>query len=1037
MLARYAWRDLTRNPRRTVAAAIGITLGVGLFSGVLFFIDGSGASMTRRAIAPLALDLQRVLTSPLGARLELTERLTPIRAPGAGNGVRVALTVTNHGTVPAHEVVVGDELAPGLAYVGGTTTRDGRLLRDPGAGTPLAQGLARSGLNLGAVPPGRTVRLVYVAKSAHPVPAAALRPRAQISSQQSIVPTRANVPSQLTLGELAARVRRIPGVAHADGLAFVDLPPGSLSVGGVTTPDTVRVFGFDRAYAAHYPAIRTVAGSFAAGRGALSAEAARTLRARPGSVATLRLPGARGPVPVPIGGVADLSAARSLFNSRRSTDLESFLYVPSSIVLDLETFRRRVVPAFQMASAAHGTATKSLPLEELDVLVQRSRLRSDPGAALAQTRAIARAVRAIAPEQDYQIDNISNTLQVARDDAAVAKRMFLFLGIPGALLAAFLAAFAGGILALAQRREQANLRIRGADRSHLLRMLAYRTLALAGAGSVVGTALGLLSVIAILGSTNVFEASTAELALSALIGVGVGMFTTALALYVPGRRSLQGEIGQERGELVSRPEPAWRRLRLDFVLLAVLVAGEAVALGTGVFDAPPGSVYEGRAVSLPTALLLAPVVAWIAGVMLSLRVFDALASRLPLPAATGFGTPVWGILVRSLRRRSWTLAGGTSAVALVVAFGMSLAIFTATYDAAKGADARFLVGSDMRVTPSVLSTRPHPSSFASRLRTGPVRVVAPVVFKPQNAVLTSSFNEDQVSLAAIEPAGFARVAPLSGASFPGGNGKRRLAALRRDPRGALINARTADELKIGKGDRVQVLFARGTRRQALVALRVVGIFTRLPGFPQGVQVVANLAYYASATHSDRPDFFLARTAAHGPADLARATAALRAGPGRGDRLTIDTTRTALDKDQSSLTALNVKGLLRLDALYTLLMAAAAIGIFVFGLILQRRREYVTMRAQGMRTGELRRLVLGETAAVTVFGLAAGMLVGSVMGYLLVRVLRPLFVLDPGVSLSLLGTLTLVALVAVATVASALAATALLRRLRPTELLREA
>ena len=73
MLARYVWRDLVRNPRRSLAALAGIALGVGLFSAVLFFIDGSSASMTQRAVAPLPIDMQRILTAPLGGRLHLTE----------------------------------------------------------------------------------------------------------------------------------------------------------------------------------------------------------------------------------------------------------------------------------------------------------------------------------------------------------------------------------------------------------------------------------------------------------------------------------------------------------------------------------------------------------------------------------------------------------------------------------------------------------------------------------------------------------------------------------------------------------------------------------------------------------------------------------------------------------------------------------------------------------------------------------------------------------------------------------------------------
>src|SRR3982074_389704 len=95
LVSRYVWRDLVRNPRRTLASLVGVTLGVGLFSGVLFFIDGSAASMTKRAIAPLTLDMQRVLTAPLGRSLTLGERLSAPDALLPGQLVDVNLTVTN------------------------------------------------------------------------------------------------------------------------------------------------------------------------------------------------------------------------------------------------------------------------------------------------------------------------------------------------------------------------------------------------------------------------------------------------------------------------------------------------------------------------------------------------------------------------------------------------------------------------------------------------------------------------------------------------------------------------------------------------------------------------------------------------------------------------------------------------------------------------------------------------------------------------------------------------------------------------------
>jgi len=1036
MLVKYVWHDLVRNPRRTLASLVGVVLGVGLFSAVLFFIDGSGASMTARAIAPLALDMQRVLTSPLGDDLRFTERLAHAGPLRPGQTTDVILTVTNDSAVPANEVVIRDAPPAPLAYVHGTATLGGRPLPDPTGGSPLAQGAAQTGLNIGTIAPGATVRLTYMARVDTLVRAPAALPlQGTISTREQVAPRPANTPPRATLEQLAARVSRLPGVAAADPLAFVDLPAGSLRGGGARVGDTVRLFAFDRRYQQHYPSIRLVAGAFRQGTALLSVEAARATGARLGDIVRLRLPGASASLVLPVSGIADLSRANPLFYSRQSSNFEDFAYVPNAVVIDPAVFRRVVIPAYRAARAGQ-SVIKSLPLLELDILVRRSRLHADPATALTQTQTSAQAINRIAPNQDYLIDNISNTLQVARDDAAVAKRMFVFLGLPGALLAAFLAAYAGGILASAQRREQANLRIRGAHRGHLLRMLLYRTLALAGAGAALGCALGLLSVLATLGPSTLFAAAPAELGVSALVAVGVGIVVTALALYVPAQRSLSREIGGERGEMVVSPMPVWRRLWLDVVLVAATAVAEAVAFRAGAFDAPAGSVYNGQAVSLPSHLLLAPLAAWVGGMLLTVRLFQTLAARFPITAPPAFGPLLRGLLTRTLRRRSWALAGGVVALGMVVAVGTSLALFAATYDAAKAADARFFVGSDIRVTPSVLSTRRHPPGLAARFTVAGVTAATPVVYTLGNAILISAFTEDRTSLAAIDPATFRQVAALSDSFFLGASAAGALTALEADPRGVLLESGTADHFKVQEGDRVQVVFARGTTRQATVTLRVLGLFDRLPGLAQGANLVVNLGFYERATGVNTTDFFLLRSADPGHGGLARALASLRSGPARADRLTIDTTETTIDKDQSSLTALNIHGLLSLDSFFTLLMAAAGVGIFVFGVLLQRRREYVTLSAQGMSTREIRILVVGESVCVAACGLVVGVTIGAGMAALLVHVLRPLFVLRPVFTLAARDIAPLAGLAMGATVAAALAATALLRRLRPTELLRE-
>ncbi|MEA2150342.1 MAG: putative transport system permease protein, partial [Solirubrobacteraceae bacterium] len=584
-----------------------------------------------------------------------------------------------------------------------------------------------------------------------------------------------------------------------------------------------------------------------------------------------------------------------------------------------------------------------------------------------------------------------------------------------------------------QRRDQANLRIRGAHRGHLLRILAYRTLALAGAGALLGVALGFASALAILGPDTLLQAATADLAVSALIAVAVGLCTTALALYVPGRRSLHREISQERRELAAGRAPS--RVR-DALVLGGLTIAFVLALRTRTFDPPSASVSEGRAVTMPPRLLAPALVAWFGGVLLAARVAVAIGGRLPLPSGKRFGSPVSGTLRRSLRRRSRSLATGIAGVALVVGFGTAIALFGATYDAAKRADATFVVGADLRVTPSVLSPRSHPPAYARRLEVAGVQAATPVVAKLENSVLVGPFDQNRQDLTAIEPASFARVAALRDAFVVGAPAAGAMRALRADRRGLLVNATTADDLSVKVGDHVKVLLARGTKRQRLAPFVVVGEFRSFPGFPDGVNLVANLAYYRASTGVSKVDYFLARAGDGGDAGLAQAVAALRSGPGRSDPINIESRTTALGKDQSSLAALNTRGLVDLDALYTLLMSAAVIAIFVFGLMLERRREYVTMRAQGMLAGELRALVLGEAGVVALVGVGAGLLVGTAMAALLVHVLRGLFILSPSLVLPPLDLAALAGLTAAATLASALVAMAMLGRMRPMELLRE-
>lgn len=1033
MLGKYVLADLIRNPRRTLSTMAGVILGVGLFCGVLFFIDGLSASMSQRAVAPLAIDMQRIVTERAGDSIRLTETIEGSTHLVAGERTTIGLELRNDGAFPANEVTLRSELAPGLAYVAGSAERDGAPI--PGyEDNPFAHGPGRAGLNVGTISPGASLRFRYTVRAETDTTLDRRSPVSTFSSRESANPTRANQPPPVGLTQLASRIARIDGVAQANELSIADLGPDTLSTSRAVATGPTKIFGIDARYAERDANIDIVEGALREGKAALSVEAATSLGVRPGDSVRVRLPD-ESTFDVTVSAIADLSRARSLFSSRRGGDLETFIYSPNAVIVSPALAAERVFPAYEAAATGGDQRLKNPPIREVDVTLDHQRLDADPATAVSETKRIASEVSAVAAHQDYLLDNITNTLTVAADDADVAKRLFIFLGVPGVILAAFLAGYAGNVLAEAQRREQATLRIRGASRRHLLRMLALRTALLTGAGALVGLALGYLSAAAILGRESLDRANPSDLALSAVLGTAGGFLATGLALYATGRRSIDREINEDRARLTTKP-PLWRRAGLDVIGVVVVVVGTAVAIATHSFDGAAGSVYFGRAVDLNLVLLVLPVAVWVAGSLLAARMLGASLAR-SCPRSTGrLGPPVPALFRRSVGRRPWAVGNGAIVVALIVALAASLAAFTASYDAAKVADARFTNGADIRITPSPKSENAYTVQTTSRLRTDGVESATPVVYASSNVILRSDRTSDPGNLAAVDPASFATVAPVQDRHFSDGDAAAALGVLRRDPSAILVSTEMAEFLQVKPGDSLHVLLARATSNQTDVRFRVAGIFERLPAFPDGADALMSIAEHTARVPAKPPDFFLAKTTDPTTAGLDRAVASLTEGPGAAGDLRFDTRETTLARDQSSLAALNIAGLIDLDSGFALTMAVVTIAIFVFGLLLSRRREYVTLRAQGLDVGSLRRLITLEAGTVAVAGAISGLLVGTAMGYYFVRVLRPLFVLPPRYSLPVGNLFLPVAIVVIATLAASVIAAWMLQRLEPTELLRD-
>ncbi|MHB8509894.1 MAG: FtsX-like permease family protein [Candidatus Dormibacteria bacterium] len=1032
----YALKDLFRNRRRTAAAAAGVALAVGLVSGIAFFVDSSSSQMTARAIAPVAIDMQAAVKSPLASTLSLSENLAPTAPLTVGQVVTVTLVATNPTGSTATGVVVKDSPVSQLAYATGSTRVGATSVPDVVLpGETVAQSPLGTGVPVGALAAGGTTTITYQARVVGPISPGALTFGGTMQSAESPTPTQANAAIGLDLTRIAQQTRSLSGVSAAEPVALVDLPAGSLRNGATVHTQPLKLLAITPSYARLFPRIGLGGAAIDPGSALAARATSDLLGAAPGQSLQLTLPGRPLPVTLRLAGTADLSKATPLFASRNPDNQGETVAAPYVLVVDFAFFQSTVLPALRADATAQTPVVLTAPVVELDVALDRAALSGDPTTAVVRTQGLRRTIERLSPGDVTVIDNLSDTLNSAKKDTTLAKVLFIFLGLPGVLLAAYLSRYAGGLLAESQRRERAMLRARGIRPGQLMRALGYNAVAIAVLGSLAGLALGAAAVVLLFGRDSLAVASSGAVVTSVSTSVAAGLLTTLLALYLPARRSLAKEVGEERREMATQGAPAWLRMRLDLVFLAAAAVVGGVTYLTGGYKPTP---VEGQSVSLSFYVLLAPLFFWLGATLLMVRLLLLALKRLP---ASGPRHPQPSrrlglrILWVGISRRPHALASGVVALSLAIAFGVSLGIFTSTYQAEKLADARFVVGGDVRVTPAVGTVASPGAStpqLLDQLRVPGVRAITPV-----SQTSSATVGTDKRALLAIQPGTFNTVAEFKPGFLVGITSDAAMQALAGDPKATLIDVELARTFNIQVGDPVKIqLPDRLTGKPAPLTLHAVGLFKNFPGMPQGVDLVTNMGIYQSVTHATSPDFYLVRTAGTDAANAAVATA-LSNGPGKSAQLTIDTTAKTFNLDQSSLAALNLNGLGRLESAYTVLMSALGIAIFVFGLLLQRRKEHVTMRALGMRMRQLQTLVLGEAGAVTGLSLVIGTAVGVGMSIMFVQILTPLFTVPPqGLTLPLLPLGLLALLVIAATGLSSLVAGVALRRTALVELLRE-
>ncbi len=804
-------------------------------------------------------------------------------------------------------------------------------------------------------------------------------------------------------GAVLARVRSQPGVLRALPVGFANTSGLDASSGGSTqTTGPGEVLGLPPGYARSFPGeLRVLSGS---GSGALLAQqTAANLHAKPGDTVRIGLPGGRS-ASVRIAGVVDLPAADSLFQQVGAPVGAQPQAPPDNVVL--------------LPRRAFDTAMRGVPATEQVHAVLSHRLPGSPSAAFAQVSGNARNLETRLAGAGLVGDNLGSVLDKARQDALYAQLLFLFLGVPGAVLAGLVTASIASAGADRRRTDFALLRTRGASTARLLQL----SLAEAAFAGGAGVAIGLVAALAI-GATAFGAASFGAGPVAAVLWAGgsavAGLAIAAASIVLPAWRDARSlTVAGQRRQLGRRDRaPWWARHGLDFAALAAaaLVYWQASRNGYQLVLAPEGVPQ----VSVNWYALLAPVLAWVGAGLLIYRLAERVLARRGRQLTRAM-RPIAGelspVVAASMGRQRRLLARTVALVALTGAFAGSTAVFNSTYQQQAEVDARLTNGADVTVNESP-GAAVGPSAATRLARVKGVRSVEPLQHR------FAYVGADLQDLYGVRPGTIGAAGKLQDAWFAGGSAKGLIAQLAAHPDSVLVSAETVKDFQLHPGDLLRLrLQDLRTKSFHTVPFHYAGVAKEFPTAPTDSFLVANSGYVARATGSDAVGSFLIETDGKSSGSVA---ARVRSLVGTGAHVTdIQHQRKIVG---SNLTAVELSGLTKVELGFALALAAAASGLALGIGFAERRRTFALASALGARPRQLGAFVWGESAFVSVGGLALGVLTAAVIAEMLVKVLIGVF--DPPPSGLAVPWGYLGALVALTLGAVAAAGSVTLRRLR--------
>ncbi len=792
------------------------------------------------------------------------------------------------------------------------------------------------------------------------------------------------VASQAQARRIALQVAAQRGVLQASPVATAPFAAaGHTTATGAIRTGVGSVLAVPDDYLNHLATFRLLHGRLRPGQVVLDQQLAATLQAQIGETVMLTPRAGAIPIAFRVSGVALVTAADTLFQPLNPQLGPAPAQPPAQIaIMPFDTFGASYAPSLRTLTPA-SIGTSAVPGAQ-DGVQWQVQAQVDPGglgASPAQARTRAgqvrnRVERALTGQVQF-VDNLSEALATATGDALYAQTLYIMLAVPGGLIALGLAYLAALGTADRDRRDLLLLRARGASRRDVVRLALLESGMLGLLAGLVGAGLAVVATwLLIPDGVGLTPTRTAV-----VIGVCVALaWVGAFAARVgAGARAFAGAVGDARHGEARMRTPLWQRLYLDLIALAVssLIYWLTARTGFSAVVNPDSN----PTLSLSIYMFFAPALLWLGATLLLVRLRGRAVAWLAGRGAGNRPTTPWGFLLASASRRGAAINRGLVLVGLLLAFGVNLGVFTATYNQQAVVDAELTLGADVVATapPGVVASKALGRTIAS---IDGVRATSPVDHS------YAYVGPDLQDTYGIDAASIRQATKLRDSYFIGGTAAQMLARLQQRPDGILVSKETITDYSLAPGDLLKLrVLDRATGRFRVTPFHVVGTVQEFPSAPKDSFMVANLAYLQAAARDGGANVVLASTSKDPTTVAARVAAATR-----GNGVSVRNIREQTQQTVSSITTVDLTGIARIESVFAVLLAAGAMGLFVGLGLAERRREFATMTALGVSLRQASAFLWSEAAIVLAAGLALAAGLGWLLSKLLVAMLQHVF--DP-------------------------------------------